>query len=148
MITTRDSYEGVVLRHLIKHDDTARIAEIGDKAGHFCLNDDAFLLVKYSSRNCSPWRFTFRPDDVKTLVSDQSQGGLFGGSYLCLVCGFQSLCALREDEWSSLLDLNTTVEQQTVVVRRSPRSSFEVTSSAGSLNRTIPASRFPALIFE
>jgi len=148
MITTRDPYDGVVLRHLIKHDAPIQVAEIRDKPGHFCLNEDAFLLVKYSSRNCSPWRFTFRPDDVRTLVRDQNQGGLFGGSYVCLVCGLESLCALQEEEWSSLLDLSVADKQQTVAVRRDPRSSFEVTGSSGRLDRSIPASRFPGLVFE
>lgn len=148
MITTRDPYEGVVLRHLIKHDDPVQVTEIGDKVGHFCLNNDAFLLVKYSSRSRSPWRFTIRPDDINTLVRDQSRGGLFGGSYFCLVCGFESLCALREEEWSALLDLSETEIQQTLSVSRSPRSSFEVTGSSGHLARKIPVSRFPALIFE
>lgn len=148
MITTRDPYEGVVLRYLIKQDVPIRVAEIGDKPGHFCLNEDAFLLVKYSSRSCPPWRFTFRPDDVRTLIRDQNQGGLFGGSYVCFVCGLESLCALREEEWSTLLDLTMTEGQQTIVVRRDPRSSFEVTGSSGQLDRKIPASRFPGLIFE
>lgn len=148
MITTRDPYEGIVLRHLIKHDDPVRVTEIGDKLGHFCLNDDAFLLVKYSSRDRSPWRFTFRPDDIRTLIHDQNQGGLFGGSYVCLVCGLESLCALREEEWSTLLDLTMTEGQQTITVRRDPQSSFEVAGSSGKLDRKVPASRFPGLIFE
>lgn len=148
MITTRDQYEGVVLRRLVKHDGPVRVDEIGDKAGHFCLNEDAFLLVKYSSRNRSPWRFTFQPDDIETLVTDHNQGGLFGGSYVCLVCGLNSLCALREKEWSTLLDLGGREEQQTITVRRHPRTSFEVTGSAGQLERKIPVSRFPSLLFE
>lgn len=148
MINSRDPYYGVVLRSLAKYGEPFHIAELGDKAGHFCLNEDAFLLVKYSSRNRSPWRFTFRLDDIRTLIDDQNQGGLFGGSYVCLVCGFDSLCALREDEWSTLLDLTAASGQQTVTVSRDPRSSFEVTSSSGNLSRKIPASRFPSLIFE
>lgn len=147
MINARDPYDGIVLRSLAKYGEPFQVADLGDKAGHFCLNEDAFLLVKYASRNQSPWRFTFRPDDIKTLVNDHNEGGLFGGSYVCLVCGYNSLCALQEAEWSSLLDFNTS-GQQTVVVRRDPRSSFEVTGSSGALDRQIPASRFPSLIFE
>lgn len=148
MINNRDPYDGIVLRSLAKYGEPFQIADIGDKAGHFCLNEDAFLLVKYASRNRSPWRFTFRPGDIETLVDDHSQGGLFGGSYVCLTCGFESLCALREEEWSALLDLSETDTQQTIVVRKRPGTSFEVTSSAGNLDRKIPASRFPGLIFE
>jgi len=148
MITQRDKFYGVVLRHLTRHNGSFKVREVGDKAGHFCLNDDAFLLVKYSSSENSPWRFTFCPGDVHTLVEGQNHGGLFGGSYVCLVCGFESLCALREDEWSTLLELNTTKGQQTISVQRSPRSLFEVKETCGNLNRKIPASRFPSLVFE
>jgi len=147
MINRRDPYDGIVLRSLAKYGEPFQIADLADKAGHFCLNEDAFLLVKYASQNQSPWRFTFRPDDIETLVNDHNEGGLFGGSYVCLVCGYNSLCALQEDEWSSILDFNTA-GQQTVVVRRDPRSSFEVTGSSGELDRKIPASRFPSLVFE
>jgi len=148
MINVRDPYEGVVLRHLIKPDDPIEVTEIGDKLGHFCLNEDIFLLVKYSSRNRSPWRFTFQPDDIETLVNDHNRGGLFGGSYVCLVCGLNTLCALREKEWSTLFDLGGREEQQTITVCRHPRTSFEVAGSAGQLEQKIPISRFPSLLFE
>ncbi|MCS3827401.1 hypothetical protein GGP85_002871 [Salinibacter ruber] len=147
MISTRDPYDGIVLRSLAKYGEPFQIADLGDKAGHFCLNEDAFLLVKYAARNQSPWQFTFHPDDINTLVDDYKEGGLFGGSYVCLVCGYDSLCALQETEWSSLLDFDAT-RQQTFTVRRDPRSSFEVTGSFGELNQKIPASRFPSLVFE
>jgi hypothetical protein len=146
MINVRDPYDGIVLRRLAKYGESFQISDLRDKAGHFCLNGDAFLLVKYSSRNRSPWRFTFKPDDLETLLNDHNQGGLFGDSYVCLVCGFNSLCVLREDEWSAVLDLKKN-GQQTMVVRRRPRSSFAVSGSSGDLDQNIPASRFPELVF-
>lgn len=148
MITERDKFYGVVLRHLTRHEELSNVREVGDKAGHFCLNDNAFLLVKYSSSDTAPWRFTFRPDDIRTLIDDQNEGGLFGGSYVCLVCGFKSLFALREDEWSTLLDLGGRSRQQTLSVRKDLRSSFEVRGTSGQLGHKIPASRFPSLVFE
>lgn len=148
MITERDKFYGVVLRHLTRHERLSKVQEVGDKAGHFCLNDDAFLLVKYSSSNSSPWRFTFRPDDIRILIDDLNQGGLFGDSFVCLVCGFESLCALREEEWSTLLDLSETSGQQSISVHRSPGSLFELKGSSEDLDHKIPASRFPSLVFE
>jgi len=58
MINNRDPYDGIVLRSLAKYGEPFQIADLGDKAGHFYLNEDAFLLVKYASRNRSPWQFT------------------------------------------------------------------------------------------
>lgn len=148
MITERDKFYGVVLRHLTKNGHPiSSLAELGDKAGHFCINEEAFLLVKYSSASESPWRFSFHPGDLPILVKDHNRGGLFGGSYVCLVCGFNSVCMLREDEWSALLHLDSTDRQQTVTVRRAVGRSFAVSGTAGQLKHKVPVSRFPSLIF-
>jgi len=151
MISTRDPYDGVVLRTLVKYGEPSRIEDLRDKAGHFyvdCSDRQAFLLVKYSSYDRSPWQFTFQPGDIETLVADHNRGGLFGGSYVCLVCSFESLCVLRGEEWSALLSLDEPQKQQTITAQRRPGTSFQVTGSAGQLSRAVPVSRFPSLLFE
>lgn len=148
MITARDQFEGVVLRRLIKHDDPPRIVEVGDKSGHFQLNESTFLLVKYSSSDRSPWRFTFRPKDVQTLIDDRSKTDLFGGAYICLVCGLNTICPLSSDEWSTVLDLTESSAQQTVTVRRRPGTQFEVKGSGGKLDHKVPATQFPSPVLE
>lgn len=149
MITERDKYYGVVLRHLTKSGHrVSGLREVGDKAGHFHINEEAFLLVKYSSRDRSPWRFSFHPSDFPVLVEGYHQSGLFGGSYVCLVCGFDSVCLLHEDEWSALLNLNDTGRQQTITVCRGAGRSFSVSGTAGKLDYKVPVSRFPSLLFD
>jgi len=144
MIAVRDQFEGVVLRRLLKHDDPPRIAEVGDKQGHFQLDDSTFLLIKYSSSDQSPWRFTFRSEDVATLIEDRNRTDLFGGSYICLVCGLRTICSLGADEWSTVLDLQNGKEQQTIMVRRRPGTQFTVTGTAGDLDHKVPATNFPS----
>ena len=146
MIAIRDQFEGVVLRRLLKHDDPPRITEVGDKSGHFQLDDSTFLLIKYSSSNQSPWRFTFRSEDVATLIEDRNRTNLFGGSYICLVCGLRTICSLGTDEWSMVLDLHKTKEQQTITVRRRPGTQFTVTGTADDLDHKVPATKFPSPI--
>ena len=144
MIAIRDQFEGVVLRRLLKHDDPPRIVEIGDKLGHFQLDDSTFLLIKYSSSDQSPWRFTFRSEDVATLIDDRNRTDLFGGIYICLVCGLRTICSLETDEWSRVLDLQKTQKQQTITVRRKPGAQFTVTGTAGDLDHKVPATKFPS----
>jgi hypothetical protein len=125
--------------------------DLRDEAGHFCVDvpdRQPFLLVKCATHNPSPWRFTFQPDDIETLVQDHNRGGLFGGSYVCLNCSFDSLGVFQDEEWSTLFDLGGSENQQTITLRRTPGTSFTVTGSAGRLTRTIPASRFPLHLFE
>lgn len=147
MISVRDQYEGAVLRHLARHSQYEKVIDLKDRHGHFRLNEKSYLLVKYSSSSVSPWRFTLRPDDLRTLVRDQNRAGLFGGSYVCLICGSRKVCVLNIDELGRILDLDGD-SAQTIVVRHRPRSSLSVSGSDGRLKRKIPASRFPTLLFD
>ena len=144
MTAVRDQFEGVVLRRLIKHDNPPRITEVGDKPGHFRLDDSTFLLVRYSSSEQSPWRFTFRPEDIGTLIEDRNKADLFGGSHVCLVCGLSTICPLDSDEWSVVLDLDAVDGQQTITVRRKPGTQFKVRGSGGKLAHKVPATQFPS----
>ena len=148
MITERDKYYGVVLRQLTKSGHrVSDLREVGDKAGHFHINEEAFLLVKYSSKDQSPWRFCFHPSDFPVLLESHHRGGLFGGSYVCLVCGFDSICLLHEDDWSVLLSMSCTDRQQTIMVRRDAGRSFIVSGTAGRLDYKVSLSRFPSSLF-
>lgn len=146
-ISKRDQLYGAVLRKLARHGTLHTVREVGDKAGHFRLNDGTYLLMKYSTNAGSPWRFTFRPEDIETLLADYKRAGLFGGSFICLICGIDVICPLAADEWSKVLDLNNPTVQQTICVSRVSGCQLEVTGTGGGLDRKIPAARFPAVIF-
>ncbi|NBB75111.1 MAG: hypothetical protein GVY35_15790 [Bacteroidetes bacterium] len=144
MISARDQIYGAVLRQIVK-EGGARLAEVSDCAGRFRLNGSTSLLVKYATNSSSPWYFSFHPEHIKILRRDLNEhGGLF--SIVCLVCGSDSICALRHDEWSSVLDLNAQNSQQTITLRRAKRCSFSVSGPVGMLDYKVPASRFPTIL--
>lgn len=144
-LSKRDQLYGAVLRKLAQH-GTYAVREVGDKAGHFRINDYTYLLIKYATSSGSSWRFTFRPEDIKVLVADHNRSGLFGGSYICLICGTDVICSLAPDEWAALLDLADTASQQTIRVSRAAGCQLEVSGTFGLLPSKIAATRFPAIV--
>lgn len=144
MITLRDQYHGAVLRKIVSHRH-AQICEIGDKVGHFQIDSETHLLVKYATNEKSPWRFIFRPEDVSLLLADHNRAER---SYPVLVCGFDSICLLQAAEWFELLDTGNPDTQQTIVVRRKRGCQFRVSSPKETLKKTVSLSRFPSVLFK
>lgn len=107
MITKTDQILGAVLRRSIKDGVVQKIAEADDHPGHFIVDENKHVLVKHAQSTSSTWRFTFSPEVVETLVSLQGAAGLFGGTYLWLVCDNESVCELGVDEWSTVLNVDS-----------------------------------------
>lgn len=95
----------------------------------------------------SPWNLTFSVQDVDSLVADHRTAGLLGGSFVCIVCGTDSICTLCIDEWSSLLDLTSRISQS-VSVTRTNGSQLNVSASHRQFQSRIPAGRFPSIILQ
>lgn len=145
MITHTDKILGAVLRRSIKDGAVQKIAEADDHPGHFIVDENKHVLVKHAQSSPSTWRFTFSPQLIETFVTLQSAAGLFGGTYLWLVCDHEAVCELGVDEWSAVLNIDSPEGQQTIRVSRPPGHSFAVTGSAGNLAHSVPANRFPSL---
>ena len=145
MITQTDKIFGAVLRRSIRDGVIQEVSEADDHPGHFIVDGDKHVLVKHAQSPSSTWRFTFSPQIVETLISLQSAAGLFGGTYLWLVCNNDAVCELGVDEWHCVLKVDDPSTQQTIRVSRPPGHSFSVTGTAGTLAHTVPASRFPSL---
>ena len=143
MLPRRDQQFGPLLCGLVKR-GPVEIGKASDKAGHLRVGDRR-LLAKYASSDNSPWTFTFRPDDVQTLIADYTSAGLFG-SYLCLICGSDFICVLRSGEVFELLSTEGLQHTQTIQVQRSAGCSPVVSGSEGQLDRRVPAKRFPTLL--
>lgn len=145
-VTMQDQIYGAVLRKFVRHGGLLSVDEVGDKAGHFLVNGFRYVLVKFSTGDGLLWRFTFRPEDVATLVDDHYRAGVLGGSFLCLVCGTDSICSLSIDEWSAVLNPHGRSIHQTIRISRAAGCQLEVSGTQGKLPYKIPASRFPSII--
>lgn len=144
-----DHLFGALLRKIVQNHESPTIREVGDHRGHFVVDECRYLLAKYRSDTDPPWRFTVTRDEVRYLRYDR----LYSYStqscpLLVLLCGDRKICALRREEWSTLLDESPKgPEQQVITVSHEPGHQMGVWSGDRELDRRIPAARFPDILF-
>lgn len=141
MLTSRDQQHGAVLRQIVKHGGRCQLRQYG--SGQYEVDGGKLLLVKYCGR-ASYWQFTIRRHDIQDLVEYQFSS-FFERSFLALNCRNKEVCVLGFDAWSTVLDLESPSDQQTITVRRSKNCGFSVSGSGGELERKIPVQRFHKL---
>ncbi len=141
-IQDKDLYHGASLTQIVEHNSFKALNKVDDKYGHYLVNTDIRLLVKYSKKK-QRWQFTFQPDDLKTLTDDlQGTDRVFA----CLVCGRATVCLLDDSQLKEVMDLGAR-SAQTVSVRIPKNASMRVKGTKGSLSSTIPHNAFPNPIF-
>jgi hypothetical protein len=86
MIEKLEFYHGAALVRLV---EDGRCASISKSDFGYLVNGDRLVLMKYSTKANSPWRFTFSNDDLARfdLANDQ-----FHTCVLALVCGGDGIC--------------------------------------------------------
>ena len=89
----------------MEHKSFTALNKADDKYGHYLINANIRLLVKYSPPSNSHWQFTFNESDVKSICDDMAADGIsfFG----CLVCGTETVCLLTEQQLAMVIDLDT-----------------------------------------
>jgi hypothetical protein len=133
-----DQYCGAALRHFIEHGHT--VEYVDDDMAHYRLNGHSFVLMKYATGKTASWHFTFSRREVDLLITDQSEAGLFGEAFLCLICGRDSICILKTEEWINLLDISRS-GTQSIRVDRPHGTQMQVRGSGGRLGKKIARSR-------
>jgi hypothetical protein len=86
-ISKQSFYEGAAL-HLLAR--TGAVRSIRYAAPFYLFNKSLFVLIKYSTRNRSPWGFTFTADEQVILQNKASEHKIVLG----LVCGGDGVAAL------------------------------------------------------
>jgi len=142
-IQEQDLFHGAALTQIVEHSSFKALNRASTKYGHYLVNIDRHVFVKYSKSTRSPWRFTFQPNDLQSIQAEVSAGHLV---FLCLVCGKTTVCALTEAEFSSLIDINAS-RTQWVRVEVPSGGSCHVSGSLGKLKHTVPHNSFPEKIF-
>ena len=142
-IQVKDLFHGAALTQIIEHPSFTALNKADEKYGHYIVNHDIRLLVKYSSITNGPWKFTFNPDDLKTISSDIADDYVF---YVCLVCGDETVCMLNGEDLQSIINIESR-DSQWVKVESPPGKSMRVSGSKGKLHHTIAHSDFPSDMF-
>ena len=143
-IQTKDFYHGAALTQIVEHPSFTALNKADEKYGHYIVNHDIRLIVKYSSPGNGPWRFTFNSDDLETIQNDIGDDVSF---YACLVCGAETICLLDEEDLKFIIDTESN-EAQWVRVDSPVGKSMRVSGSQGKLNHTVAHNVFPNRMFE
>jgi len=143
-VQEQDIYHGAALSQIVRHQSFKALNSGSSKQGHYLINSDRHVLVKYRTNSGPTWQFTFKPDEVAAIkkMAKKSQS-----VFLCLVCGQDTLCALNFDEIKILLS-GTPDEQQSITIEAPASKSLRVRGSNGDLPRTVAHNAFPQKLFE
>lgn len=139
-VAAADFYQGAALSLILGHPAFETIKPLGK--GRYLVNGDIRVWLKHSKEK-SPWRFSFRPEEVTALGEDLRAGGL---TFLCLVCRRDSICALDAGEIGQVLRLGEA-SAQSLTVTRVPGRKSGVAGPGGEVDGLILASAFPNKLF-
>jgi hypothetical protein len=143
-IQEKDIFHGAALTQVVEHKSFKALNRATTKYGHYLINTDRALFVKYRKPNKSPWQHTFSEDDVAAIATEIEKNNAV---FLCLVCGTTTVCALNSNEIQTVLDLDAD-GQQWIRVEIPKGGSCHVSGSNGKLKRTIPHRSVPDKLFK
>ncbi len=138
MIDKHEYYHGAAIVRLLQ--DERCVALHKNELLGYILNDNIFLFIKYTTKNRTPWRFTFDQEDVDraNLMAQKYEQVL-----IPLVCGGDGVCVLTWDEGVRLLQNAPGF----IAVARKHNKQYAVWGAVEELKRKIPLGRWPSLAF-
>src|SRR5712692_8170446 len=86
-IRKQEFYEGAALHQLAR---SGKITSLRYEAPFFIINGKVFVCLKYSTRNRTPWGFTFTPDEQVLLRNRAKYSRLIIG----LICASDGIAAI------------------------------------------------------
>jgi hypothetical protein len=131
-ISKQSFYEGAALYLLAR---TGAVRSIRYDAPLYLFNKFLFVLIKYSTRNRSPWGFTFTADEQVILLNKASEHQIVLG----LVCGGDGVAALAYEAYLKVASPRMSAIH--VSCYRHHGEHYEVNGPDGTLhgiNRTWP----------
>lgn len=93
-IKKQEFYEGAALHQLACANSATKVCA---DPPFFLLDDRVLALLKYSTRNRSPWGFTFSPAEQQLL--EQRAGSKL---ILALICGSDGVAAVNYDSYRTI----------------------------------------------
>jgi hypothetical protein len=142
-IQEQDRFHGAALTQIVEHESFKALNKANERYGHYLINADRHVFVKYRKADATPWSFTFQPEELKAISAELSADRTV---YLALVCGTTTICALASDELRAVVNLSATASQW-VRVAVPKGGSCHVSGSAGKLNRSVPHNSYPNKLF-
>jgi hypothetical protein len=138
MLEKQEFYWGAAIVHLL---EDPRCVGVAKRENGYVVNATRFIVLKYSTKSRTPWRFSFGADEIKRLVEASSR---YESLVIGLVCGGDGVCAITWKQAAEILGK----EPGWISVRRNFHERYAVTGSAGELPGKVPLRDWPALLFE
>lgn len=142
-IQSHDFYHGAVLTQITEDKSFKALNKADHLYGHYLLNRDTRIFVKYSKKEGEPWEFRFQKSELEAIKADMAS---VDKVFLCLVCGEVTICCLGTDEYTEIINLEAK-DGQSVIVDSPTAASMRVRGSAGKLSKTIAHNSFPRKLF-
>lgn len=143
-IQAQDLYHGAALTQIVEHSSFKALNRASEKYGHYLINHDRHVFVKYRSNGDGVWTFIFGEEEISAIRQQIEIGNT---TYVCLVCGGSTVLALTSDELTQVLDLNAFDSSGWIKVEVPNKGSAHVSGKKGKLKRTIPHKSFPDKLF-
>jgi len=142
-IQEKHIFHGAALTQIVEHPSFKALNRASNDYGHYLVNTDKQVFVKYRTGERSPWQFVFGADQIKKLHrAFESEDGV----YLCLVCGSATVCALDREQIAAVLHIRAD-KSQSITVEAPKGRSCRVRGTAGQLRGTVPHKAFPSKLF-
>jgi hypothetical protein len=139
MIDKLEFYHGAAIVRIV---DDARCRSIQKhNSGGYVVNGDCLLILKYTTKAHSPWRFTFSEDDQSRIGQ---AAGKFALCVLGLVCGGDGVCGIRWHQLNILLRDGAGW----LATKRVFNGCYAVTGSRGTLEKKVALNQWPGILFQ
>lgn len=138
MLEKQEFYWGAAIIRLL---DDPRCASLSKDECGYLVNSMQLIVLKYSTKSRTPWRFTFGGDEIIRLAdaSDRYKSVVIG-----LICGGDGVCAITWKQAVTLLG----GEPGWISARRNFHERYGVAGPKGELEGKISIRDWPALLFE
>jgi hypothetical protein len=142
-IQQQDLFHGAALTQVVEHPSFKALNKAPDgKYGHYVLNNDKRLFLKYTTGDGPDYWFTLSKDEVAAIKKDQAGGHTV---FAVLVCSDETICAVPADKLWDVADKNPKGNQQ-VWVRSEAGKSMRFGRGQYELPHVIPHNSFPRVV--
>jgi hypothetical protein len=137
MIEKLEFYHGAAIVRLIEDD---RCKSVGKNEYGYVVNGDRSVVIKYTTKAHSPWRFTVSRDDIARydLATEK-----FESCVIALVCGGDGVCSV---DWKTARAL-LGGSPGWLAAKRNFNGCYGVSGVAGTLKKKIPVNQWPGIVF-
>jgi hypothetical protein len=136
-IKKQEFYEGAAL-HLVAR--SGHVKSVRYDPPFFFLNDRMRVLLKYSTKNRSPWGFTFTQDEQRHLLTQAAGYPIIIG----LICGSDGVAALSFESYLMIAPLRDSAVH--VSCYRDHGEHYEIGGPDGQLKRKVAPSSWQRIL--